>query len=69
MPKVGRKHFPYTAAGKRAAKEESGRTGVPVEKGYKKGGAVKKSKGSKGTKNVMRGTGAAVRGTKFSGVF
>lgn len=63
MPKVGRKHFAYTPAGKKAAKAESKRTGTPVKKAYKSGGTVSKSK------NVMRGTGAATRGTNFSGVF
>ena len=39
-----------------------GRKKMP--KMMKKGGPTKKK-----TKNVMRGTGAAIRGTKFSGVF
>tara|TARA_Y100000361_G_scaffold153861_1_gene176963 strand:+ start:3931 stop:4209 length:279 start_codon:yes stop_codon:yes gene_type:complete len=37
-------------------------------KGSPKGGEILKKKKKK-TKNVMRGTGAAIRGTKFSGVF
>jgi hypothetical protein len=39
MPKVGKKHFKYDKAGKKAAKAESARTGTPV-KAYKKGGKV-----------------------------
>lgn len=31
MPKVGSKEYEYTPAGKRAAKAESERTGVPVK--------------------------------------
>lgn len=31
MPRVGRKHFPYTPAGYRAARAEARRTGQPVE--------------------------------------
>ena len=43
--------------------------GTAGTRGYKKGGEVTKRKTKKKTKNVMRGTGAAIRGTKFSGVF
>jgi len=32
MPKVGKKHFPYTAAGKKAAKKEAKKTGKPIRK-------------------------------------
>ena len=32
MPKVGKAHFPYTPAGKSAAKAASVRTGKPVTK-------------------------------------
>ena len=40
MPKVGGKHFSYDAGGKAAAREESARTGLPVEnkKTYQTGG-------------------------------
>ena len=39
MPKVGKKEFPYTPAGKAAAKKASAKTGQPVKlpstkKGY-----------------------------------
>jgi|TARA_R100001244_G_scaffold61963_1_gene51840 hypothetical protein len=45
MPKVGKKHYPYTAKGKSAAKAAAKRQGKKVSygKGYKKGGAVKGS--------------------------
>ena len=42
---------------------------VKRSKGSPRGGEVAKRKTKKKTKNVMRGTGAAIRGTKFSGVF
>ncbi len=31
MPKVGKKHYPYTHAGKRAAKEAAKKQGLKVE--------------------------------------
>ena len=31
MPKVGKKHYPYTHAGRRAAKEEAKKQGLRVE--------------------------------------
>ena len=31
MPKVGKKHYPYTHAGRRAAKEEAKKQGLKVE--------------------------------------
>jgi hypothetical protein len=34
MPKVGKKHFPYTPAGKKAAKKEAKKVGKTVKKGY-----------------------------------
>ena len=34
MPKVGKKHYPYTAKGKAAAKKAAKRKGVKVKKGY-----------------------------------
>ena len=36
MPKVGKRHYPYTAKGKAAAKKAATRTGVKVvkKKGY-----------------------------------
>ncbi len=40
MPKVGNKHYPYTAKGKAQAKADAKKKGVQV--GYKKGGATKK---------------------------
>ena len=42
MPRVGDKHYPYTAKGKAAAKAAAKRKGVKVShgKGYKEGGAV-----------------------------
>ena len=42
---------------------------VKRSKGSPRGGEVAKRKTKKKTKNVVRGTGAAIRGTKFSGVF
>ena len=37
MPKVGKRHFPYTAKGRAAAQRHSRATGKPVTK-KKKGG-------------------------------
>ena len=66
MPKVGKKHFAYTPAGKAAASAEASATGTKVEKGYSKGGLVpgakkKKRSSSKVPKGyiVARGSGAA----------
>ena len=36
MPKVGDKHYAYTAAGRAAAKREAERTGKPVMNTWKK---------------------------------
>lgn len=36
MPKVGSKHYPYTPAGKKAAKAEAKKTGKPMKAGKKK---------------------------------
>ena len=36
MPKVGKKHFAYTAAGMKAAKAEAKKTGKPMKKVKKK---------------------------------
>ena len=36
MPKVGDKHFAYTAKGKKAAKQEAKETGQTVTQGRKK---------------------------------
>jgi len=46
MPRVGDKHYPYTAKGKAAAKAAAKRKGVKVShgKGYNKGGSVSKSR-------------------------
>mgnify|MGYP003141336225 CR=1 FL=1 len=38
MPKVGKRHFPYTAKGRAAAQRHSKATGKPVTKKNKKGG-------------------------------
>ncbi len=42
MPRVGDKHYPYTAKGQAAAKAAAKRKGVKVShgKGYNKGGSV-----------------------------
>lgn len=32
MPKVGKKHFPYTKAGEKAAEAEAKKTGKPMTK-------------------------------------
>ena len=44
MPSVGSKKFTYTAAGMKAAKKESAKTGLPVRMAgnYKKKGGKKK---------------------------
>ena len=36
MPKVGKKHFPYTPKGEQQARDESKRSGKPVKKGKEK---------------------------------
>ena len=36
MPKVGQKHYPYTAKGKAQAKAAAQRKGTPVKYGKKK---------------------------------
>jgi len=53
MPKVGKKKFPYTAAGMKAAKKEKEKI-----KGYKEGGSV--SRGQYPSQD---------RKVKFKGVF
>lgn len=45
MPKVGRKTFPYTADGMKAAKKEAARTGKPIQAAVKKSLMKKKGKG------------------------
>ena len=40
MPRVGEKDFPYTVAGKRAAKKEAERTGKRMKISYSEGGKV-----------------------------
>ena len=37
MPQVGKKHYPYTAEGKAAAKKEAKRSGLKIMKKGKKG--------------------------------
>ncbi len=46
MPRVGDKHYPYTAKGQAAAKAAAKRKGVKVShgKGYNEGGSVSKSR-------------------------
>ena len=46
MPRVGDKHYPYTAKGQAAATAAAKRKGVKVShgKGYNKGGSVSKSR-------------------------
>ena len=53
MPKVGKKKFPYTAAGMKAAKKEKEKI-----KGYKAGGSVSRGQYPMQTQKV-----------KFKGVF
>ena len=59
MPRVGSKHYPYTAKGQAAAKADAKRKGVKVShgKGYNKGGSVSKSR-------VNLGAGAPKRKTR-----
>ena len=59
MPRVGDKHYPYTAKGQAAAKAAAKRKGVKVShgKGYNKGGSVSKSR-------VNLGAGAPKRKTR-----
>lgn len=56
MPKVGNKSFPYTKAGKKAAKTHAKKTGQNMTSAYKSGGGVK-----------VRGTGAATKGLMARG--
>jgi len=71
MPRVGDKHYPYTAKGQAAAKAAAKRKGVKVShgKGYNKGGSVSKSrvnlgagapKRKKRTAKKMQGGGPAI---------
>jgi len=55
MPNVGGKEFKYSAAGKKAAKRESIKTGKPVVSKYARGGSV----------GTVRGGGAATKGLGF----
>ena len=59
MPRVGDKHYPYTAKGQAAAKAAAKRKGVKVShgKGYNTGGSVSKSR-------VNLGNGAPKRKTR-----
>ena len=43
MPKVGKKHFPYTKKGKKAAKEYAKKKNKKIKK-YMNGGYAKKKK-------------------------
>ena len=40
MPRVGKKYFPYTEEGKKAAKKESKKTGKRMKTSYTTGGKV-----------------------------
>ena len=40
MPRVGKKHFPYTEEGKKSAKKESKKTGKRMKTSYTTGGKV-----------------------------
>tara|TARA_X000001382_G_scaffold35641_1_gene23454 strand:+ start:101 stop:232 length:132 start_codon:yes stop_codon:yes gene_type:complete len=42
MPKVGNKHYPYTAKGKAQAKAAAKKKGMKMTKAYMKGGYAKK---------------------------
>jgi len=66
MPKVGKKHFAYTPAGIKEAREESSKTGTPMEytKRYQIGGSVTKNGGKRPLKDA-RGVGKAIRGGKY----
>ena len=44
MPKVGNKHYPYTAKGKAQAKAAAKKTGMKMTKAYMKGGYAKAKK-------------------------
>ena len=75
MPKVGKKHFPYTEEGYAKAAALADKTGKTVETGYAAGGEVKFAKetyvevpeGPGG--GTARGMGAATKGGKFEGAF
>ncbi len=66
MPKVGKKHFAYTAEGINEAREESSKTGTAIEytKRYQIGGSVTKNGGKRPLKDA-RGVGKALRGGKY----
>ena len=53
MPKVGSKHFSYTKAGKKAAKDYAKRTGKSMTLG-KKGSKRKSPVKSKATRRLVR---------------
>ena len=54
MPQVGSTHFPYNAAGRKAAEEMAARTGQQLTKqaGYSEGGSVPLEKTEAGCKIV-----------------
>ena len=58
MPRVGSKHYPYTAKGQAAAKAAAKRKGVKVShgKGYNEGGSVSKSRVNLGNAAPKRKT-------------
>jgi len=51
MPKVGNRHFPYTAKGKAAAKAAAKKKGTKV--GYSLGGLSKADTSAKGKKSLI----------------
>ena len=51
MPKVGNRHFPYTAKGKAAAKAAAKKKGTKV--GYALGGMSKADTSAKGKKGLL----------------
>jgi len=54
MPKVGNKHYPYTAKGKAAAKAAAKKKGMTAKAGRTIGTPVKRSKGGMSEKDNLR---------------
>lgn len=61
MPTVGKKHFPYTPAGKEQAKKVAAKTGKPVVSKFGKGGY------STGNESVTKKASNPAKGVKAPG--
>jgi len=64
MPKVGKKHYPYTKKGIQDAKVDASKSGESLV-GYKHGGPVQPSGLPARVQKRVRGGGAATKGLGF----